>query len=165
MVDPEPIIDAGAAALRDPATGINAFITEANAGHADFDLALVDDASILPGGATNILKYPAVEIAAPDWDMSNVSLAQLSADLSMRVVVMCWVQHVDFQTLYRSSMRLAKAALSCLMQPDALSPTDERVVINAASGRYRFNPEANDRAEFTAGTLLLIGVEFAADRE
>lgn len=164
MVDPEPYIDAAIASLQNDATGVNHFIGVANAAHSDFAVATVDDEDVHAGGGTMLLRWPAIEVAAPDWDLSNVSLAQMSADLSLRIIAMCWYQETDFNTLYRASMRFADATLRCLMQPDAFSPADDRAVVPAVSGRYRVNPETNERAEFTAGTLLAFTLDVGADR-
>lgn len=165
MVDPEPYIDAAIASLQDDATGVNYFLGLANAAHAPgFAVATVADEDIHAGGGTMLLRWPAVEVAAPDWDLTNVSLAQMSGDLSLRMIAMCWYQETDFDTLYRASMRFADATLRCLMQPDAFAPVDDRAVVAAVSGRYRVNPETNERAEFTAGTLLAFTLDIGADR-
>lgn len=154
MLHIEPNLDAAIASLKANLPGSIAVV---NAQFTDFDIPTpaADGYSL---GAMPVIyqALPLVEVAAPDWTMEGFSIQQLSADMTLSIVVRVTLEHPDADTLYRSAMRFARALIDVLIQPDAFGPT---VSVSRVRGAYRVSPEQSDRMEVTGGTSLTFDLE------
>jgi hypothetical protein len=138
----EPFLDACKASL---VAGLPAAIATINANHPDPDIQLdpVAAGNIWIGGY-DVLAYPTIEIASPDWTMAQLSIGQHSADLGCIVIVRCHVRDVSPERIYRQALRYASAMLLVLLTDEAFG---HRAVVEDVRGSYRFNPETEERQE------------------
>ncbi len=143
----ELIVDAATAALK---AGLPGRVAALNALTTDFDVPAPADDAYFYGVQETIWAYPAVEVAAPDFDLAGLSLEQLDGDLSPIVMVMVWQQDTDRVRLWRTLDRLSHCVAQVLLQPGAFG---QGVIVQTVAGRTRLNPETRDAAEVTAGFL------------
>lgn len=136
-------------------------LTEINDEKADgLDLAVPEDtggAVGTPGvsysaGDQDILAYPWIEVAAPDWMLDSVSLSQYVADFSPVIVVRAMYQAFDRVPLRKAVHRYSRALLEVLMGPGAFGEGES---LTSARGSNRFNPETNERDELYGACLLV----------
>jgi hypothetical protein len=130
--------------------------------HGDFQIPTPKDESYFFGGDESqgvVLRYPQIEVAAPDWMMSEFSLGQQTSALELTLIVRAWLQQdaeiQGFQNLYRATLRYGRSLLRVLTRPDALGHS----TITAVRGFYRVNPETGERDEPEAASMLLFQLE------
>lgn len=155
--DVEPYLDACQASL---IAGLGAKLTAVNGEHIDFELRDVDPDAYVVGGWLP-LKYPSVEIAAPDFAITQFSVGQRVADFDFRVIVRITDQDASTEQagrLYRRVMRYARAIAEVLMQPDAFGPHTSLDRDRGITGSFRFNPEVPERQEIVGFTVLTFWV-------
>lgn len=104
------------------------------------------------GGLSVFLKYPSVEVAAPDWMINNPSLGQRAWDGNVTVTSRILYQHPDFDTLFRAVMRYSRCLVESLAQQDAFGTGQ---TVTSMRGFLRVNPETGERDEFIAGALVV----------
>ncbi len=143
----ELLVDAAIASLK---AGLPARVAALNATTTDFDVPVPADEAYYYGVQSEIWLWPAVEVAAPDFDLTALSLEQLDGDLSPLVMVMVWQQDTDRVRLWRTLDRLSHCVAQVLLQPAAFGAG---VIVQTVAGRTRLNPETRDAAEVTAGFL------------
>jgi hypothetical protein len=156
----ESLIDEAIASLR---AGLNDHLETLNAetGAANpsgMTLEAIPGDDFLFGGF-DIVRYPCVEVAAPDWSLLGWSLHQLSADLSAAVMARVWVMDATAELVYRRALRYGRAIVDVLAQPDAFGPL---VVIDPTSGvrgSYRFNPETGQHEEIFGSGVVVFNLE------
>jgi hypothetical protein len=118
-----------------------------------------DDGYVVGGWTT--LRYPTVEVAIPDWSMTNFSIAQQVSDLSPRLVVRTWAAEPQPKAglLYRKLLRYGRATILSLTEPGAFGQDeDTRVIVDGMEGRYRFDPETDQREEIVGGALVVFSL-------
>lgn len=157
----EDYCDAAIAHLRHTLPGR---INLLNGRHDDFEIDQIPDdgdgngaggSEFYFGGNTVPIRYPYVEVAAPDDRLATPSLdAQVWRD-NARVMIRAWVQHVDFNQLTRSSYRLGQALMETQLQPGAFG---EGTYIQDVAAFVRANPETEEADQFTSGILLVMTV-------
>jgi hypothetical protein len=108
-----------------------------------------------PGGVSIVTTYPTVEVAAPDFQVANLDLAQRDGDVEFSLIVRHWHRHAVYDILHRQSARYSAAILSVLTRPGAIS--DCRVT--AIRFAQRANPETEEHDEIVTGTVLGLTVE------
>lgn len=145
----EDYIDAGLASLRAQLPGR---IAAVNAEKPDLRVPTPDTDAYYPGGLSVFLKYPSVELAAPDWTLANPSLGQRAWDGNVTVTGRILMQHPEFDVLYRMVMRYGRCLVEVLSKQDALGTG---VTVQQMRGFYRVNPETGERDEFIAGALVV----------
>jgi hypothetical protein len=146
----ERFLDATVASLR---TGLPAAIATINAQHTDFQLDTPDVDAIAVTGP-DVVQMPFIEVAAPSFEMLNLSLGQEAADLAVMLMVRAHVLEPDPSLVQRRCMRYGQALLQVLMQPDAFGPS---IVIGELGirGSYVFDLEAGQRQQ-TFGTTTVV---------
>lgn len=153
----EPVLDAALATLR---ANLTTRIAEVNGEHSDFSIEDVPDENFHVGGFVAI-SYPMVEVAAPDWTLTDLSIAQKAGTFVPAVVVRLSALAAGDgpERLYRRMVRYGQALLLTLIQPDAFGAG---VTIDPSSGirgAYRFNPEEEEREEAFGTCLQVYGID------
>ncbi len=109
------------------------------------------------GGQETISRYPAVEIAAPDAEITDFSIGQGSARVEPAVYVVIHHQHADFKSLGQQLARYADAVRKVMLRPDAFGP---HIPVMRVSVRYRYaDPEARDYVGITGTTIQQFRLE------
>jgi hypothetical protein len=122
----------------------------------------IRDERILPGGEDPIRPpYPVVELAVPDFDLTDFSLAQVDAPLAAQVAVRVWHLDPSYGKLWRLLYRLGDCVLGSLSQPDAFGG---HTTIQAVRGSFGLNPETNDRQEVVAAAVIVFTIDDVAMR-
>jgi len=172
MLDPELFLDAALASLRQnlPAK-IAAINAERGAAVGGFDLKVPDDDLALPlsdphvsysTGTKEILRYPFVEVANPDFTIDNFSLAQYDAAWNPDIVVRVWYEAaLDADQLDRALKRYVRAVFEILATPDAMGKSES---IARIRGGWRTNPETNERQELFGAAVLVFTMDSVARR-
>jgi hypothetical protein len=106
------------------------------------------------GGASTILRWPAIEVAVPDLNMQNFDIALTEGDFTENLVIVAWDSHVDRSILYRKLARLATAIWDVLLVPHSMG-TAQVETVRAA---WRQNPETPPGEELESGCLLVFGL-------
>lgn len=123
------------------------------------DELIVEPQNIVGGGVGEILVYPLLEVAVPDWSMRGFTVGQVAVEMDLNLVVKAWHQIADFPTLHDTMLVYQRAILDVLAQPDALVSSGPRPVIGSVRGGMRVNPETEERQEFTAATVIVFTIE------
>jgi hypothetical protein len=113
------------------------------------------------------LRYPLVEVAAPDWTMTDFDLGQLTGDFDFPMMASATLRIVDPAALhsdrmYRSQMRYAAAILNVLLEPGAFG---DGATVVSARGAYRQNPETRETEEIVGGVVIAFGIETTDSRD
>jgi hypothetical protein len=163
IVHLEPMLDQAVASLR---AGLPGVIDAINTQATDFTLPKPNDKPGEPDdgyvlGGWTIISYPVVEVAAPDWVMTNFSLAQVQSDLNPTVAVRAQFLKPESESgaLYRMAMRYTTAVVQVLVQPDAFGAGITVQREGGIRGTYGFNPETNERQEVTGASIILFSLE------
>lgn len=95
-------------------------------------------------GGDPILRYPWVEVAAPDFQMEGFSIGQVDADFSINVVVRGWISEVrpPIERADRHVKRFGRVLMESLLQPGAFGAGE---TIDRVRGAYRINPEFDEK--------------------
>lgn len=159
MILTDPYVEAALGSLR---ARLDARIAAINAeyGLADDD-ALDPVGGNLSDGSVDPVRYPWVEVAAPEWRMHSFSLEQWEAALDTTVVVRGWLLDAQQRRLFRKLQLLGRALVESLVIPNAFGGG---VVIREVRGSYPINPETDDRAELTGWALLVFTLEGSEGR-
>jgi len=112
-------------------------------------------------------EFPKIEVAIPDAQVDNLSLAHIEGDLTSSIVVACWAGRTsgeDFPTVYRQVLGFARCVTEVLLVPDAIYPreTVERI-------RYAIsaNPDRRERdamETFSFGAFAFFSTAGVAQR-
>lgn len=112
-----------------------------------------------PGGVSEIIRYPTIEVAVPDLQGADFSIDQHESDITTTVVVRAWLQHVKVNVLYRQCCRYGAAIFNVLCEPD---PDEHRgsgfgpeVSVRRYQARWRYNPETNTKDEVQSAAVLI----------
>lgn len=148
----EPLLDAAIAALR---TNLDAAIAAVNAAHSDFPLDDVPSDAILLGGFDTAV-FPMIEVAAPDWTLTRISVGQIAGTLDLSLVVK--VTAIDYtpELLYRRLLRYVSAIIAVLLDPAALGGGVYVDKDRGIRGSYRFNPETGEQDNLTGSGVLVV---------
>lgn len=148
--DAEPLVDAAIAALR---ANLNGAITTINQAEQDFELDPVRDDAYRPGGIAGVSPfYPFVEVTASDVLLSQPTNQQVAWNRSETTVIFAiWAQHADDETLYRSTLRYARALKQVISTAGAFGDEAwvERVRVS-----YRRNPENRQTEQLTGFAIV-----------
>jgi hypothetical protein len=112
-------------------------------------------------------EFPVVEVAVPDGLVDNLSIQQLTGDLSSSIVVACWAGRTggeDFAELYEKVLGYARCVTEVLLVPDAIYPRETVARIRFA---FAANPDRRDRGDmetFTFGGFVFFTTEGIAQR-
>ena len=107
-------------------------------------------------------EFPVLEVAVPDAVADNVTIEQLTADVSASLVIAVWAGRTsgeEFPDLYEKVLGYARCATEVLLQPDAVGPGDTVERIRFA---FAANPDRRDRDDmgsFTFGGFLFFTVD------
>jgi hypothetical protein len=106
---------------------------------------------------------PAIEVAIPDFTLTNFSVDSTDADESMRVVMRAWLQHVgDAETavsdVYLKATRLGRAILAATVKRENQAWGNDAVV-SQVRGAYRANPETDQREAWTSSVVYEFTLE------
>lgn len=111
-----------------------------------------------PGGTDVIVRYPTIEVAAPDLSGDTFSIDQHESDQTPVVIIRAWLQDAKFQTLYRMVNRYGSAIHNLLCTPDDATARGcgfgPDVTIRRYTARWRFNPQTGERDQVTSAVLL-----------
>lgn len=158
MKDNGAYADAALATLR---SSLNANIATINLEPGALVLPTIDaNDRFLFGGedAGPILRYPAVEVAAPDRTLTSPDLNYQGWDATPTVVVRGWLTYDEnvntYSSLYRATMRFGRALLRTLIPRDAFGPS---VVWTQIEERYRadLTQLTADRQDYVGFALLV----------
>lgn len=161
MFNDEPQIDSAIGLLR---IWMPTRVAEVNAetvAYAPYpDLAIVAPLpeDIFFGGSPTdaIVRYPAIEVATPDWLLADLDIGLVSGDARPSVVVRFFYEHVNFEALYRASLRFKSALLRVLVAPNSFGAG---YTVRELRGSYRVNPETGEKQQFRAGTIVVFFLE------
>lgn len=156
--DLEQFIDALCDTFR---ANLNERIRVINGERTDFEIPEVNPEAVIPFGESVVITYPSVEVAAPDWNFGRPSIDQRDWTGTAVVMARAWWQHPDFHRLTRGLYRYGRAMSEVMSEPGAVGPHES---VQSMRGFYRVNPETNERAEFTAGALIIMTVELVGVR-
>lgn len=145
----EPLLDAAVASLQ---AGLPTSITTINGEYSDFVLPTPDTDAYYPGGLGVYLKFPSVEVAAPDWNLGTPSVGQHHWEGTATVMARVLWQHPDFLTLHRGVLRYTRCLIEVLSAADAFGAGQ---TVQTMRGYVRVNPETGEREEFIAGALVV----------
>jgi len=145
----EGYIDAGIVSLK---ANLPTRISAINGEYTDMVLPTPDADAYYAGGLSTFWKYPAVELAAPDWNLANPALSQRAWEGNVTMTARILYQHPDFETLYRAVMRYGRCLVEVLSAQDAFGAGQ---TVASMRGFYRVNPESGERDEFIAGALVV----------
>lgn len=156
-----------AADLPDVIATINAETGAANP--AAIELEMPDPRPVEEGGAIyfggfDIVKYPSIEIASPDFSLADFDLDNWSADLRAVLMVRGHVMDANAARVLRRAYRFGRALLQVLLQPDAFGAGVQIRKDDGVRGYYRFNPETGEREEIFGSTLLVFALEGSENR-
>lgn len=158
MIHAEEFLDATIATLK---ANLPAALAAINAAHTDFQVAVPDDDSYSTG-TLDILRYPWIEVAVPDFSISNFSMEQWDADFYPVVIVRGLYQEpLSADRLDRALKRYGQALLNVLLTPNAFGAHE---VVQSVRGGYRVNPETQERTEFTGGVVAAFTIESTVTR-
>lgn len=106
---------------------------------------------------------PAIEVAIPDFTLDRLDVANTDGDETLRVVVRAWLQHVgDADTaihdVYRKATRLGRAIIAAVI-PQSANAFGDDAVVTQVRGRYRADPETDQREAWTSSVILEFQVE------
>lgn len=112
-------------------------------------------------------EFPVIEVAIPDAQVDNLSLAHVEGDLSSSIVVAVWAGRTsgeDFPQLYETVLGYARCVTEVLLVPGAIYPSETVQRI-----RYAFaaNPDRRERDEmetFTFGGFVFLTTDGIAAR-
>jgi len=111
--------------------------------------------------------FPVIEVAIPDAQVDNLSLAHVEGDLSSSIVVACWAGRTgaeDFPTVYRQVLGYARCCTEVLLVPGAIFPSETVARIRFA---FSANPDRRDREEmqtFSFGAFVFFTTDGIAAR-
>ena len=145
----EPLLDAAVATLK---SELPTRIGVVNQEYTGFVLPVPDTDAYYAGGLSTYLKFPSVEVAAPDWNLANPSLAQVTWEGTAQVMARVIWQHMDFDTLHRGMLRYSRCLAEVLSGQDCFGVGQ---TVTSLRGFVRFNPETGEREEFVAGALVV----------
>jgi hypothetical protein len=148
MLDLETFIDNAVEHLVD---NLPAKLATIDLEKGDFVLPVPRDEDISAGGVTVYLRYPTIEVAAPDGVLENFSMGQGGSDHSFNVMVRAVNEINDWNTLYRTTMRYQRALGELLTEQDAFG----RVEVVRMRWANRVNPQTEEHPELIMGTLLI----------
>lgn len=139
--------DAAVAALK---ANLPAVLASIDADEGDFTLPVPTGDDYYPGGVTQAEAYPTVEVACPDWQLTNMPLGQAYAEHEFTIVVRVWLsdQTIDEQqwtreSLYRAVNRYGEALFAVLARPGILD--GQHVELTNVRGQHRFSPADDTR--------------------
>lgn len=149
----EPLVDAAISYMESHLPGK---ITALNAELGGFELEAPK--AYLFGGATIVTAEdtPTIEVAATDWSLGDFSIGMEGGGGTATIMVRAFLADLDFERLYRKTMRYGRVILDTMLQYGAFGP-GERVL--ATRGFYRVNPETNEMDEYLAGTLVVFSLD------
>lgn len=95
-------------------------------------------------GGDPILRQPWVEVAVPDFTLTELDLGQVSALFAANVAVLGFIlePRPPIERADRHVKRFGQALADCLMQPDAFGVG---VSVESVRGSYRIDPEAEGK--------------------
>lgn len=112
-----------------------------------------------PGGVGEVIRWPTIEVAVPDLQGDTFSIDQHESDVTPTIIVRAWLSHPQVNVLYRQCCRYGAAMFNVLMEPDAAthrgSGFGPGVSVRRYLGRWRYNPEQNQRDEVQSAALLI----------
>ena len=155
MFDAEQTTDSAIATLK---AALPAKVAAINAAKNDFVLPVPDDASYSLG-SSEVLRYPWVEVAVTNSDVSGLSLGQGAGDQTSQVIVAVRYQSPFGEQLDRALRRYASAVAEALMAPDAFGGHDTVAAIRFA---YGTNPEVDDKMMLNGVAVVGFSVEGVA---
>lgn len=166
MIELEPYLDTAAEALR-----VN-LRTKLLALDADLPIPLDDGGAVGAAGTDYYvgvvqkpLRYPLVEIAVADWNMTEFSLATLTAMSEFPLLASATLRTADLSTdrLYRMLMRYTRAMLNVLLDQNLW---DAGGRVTSVRGAYRQNPEDREDVSAVLGaTVLALTIESTDTRD
>ncbi|MBA2741944.1 MAG: hypothetical protein H0U46_08030 [Actinobacteria bacterium] len=157
MIELEPYLDSCRAAL---AAGLPARLTA-----IDSELEHPREDDYYVGVVKVPLRFPLVEVAVADWQMTDFDLGQLSATAEFTLIVSATIRTAEQSTdrLYRMLMRYTRAILNVVLDPAVFQAGG---VVTSVQGGYRMNPDdRRDAAEVTGATALAFTIETSDSRE
>lgn len=114
-------------------------------------------------GSESRVSMPWVEVAVPDFDLGEFSLAQYDADFSLSVVVAAMVEEVvSPHRLTVAMMRWSRVLVETLMQPGAFG--DGETVESVRGAVRAANPETGETVAVRGGVVLVFTLSSVAVR-
>lgn len=166
MIGPEPWLDAAAEALRVylPAE-LSAIDPELKAPLDEGGAIGQPMTDYYAGVVRKVLRYPIIEVAVPDDSLTNFSLARLTGDYELNMIVMATIRDADLGVgrLYRMQIAYRRAMLGVLLDPEKFLAGG---AITAVRTAYRQSPEDREDAEMFVGAIAVgLTIETTDSRE
>lgn len=162
MIHLEPFLDEAVSSLR---TSLPAALAALSTDAVPLDPPAAED--YYTGVVRAPLRYPLIEVASPDWTMTDFDLGSLTGDFDFPMMVSATLRIVDPAALhsdrmYRSQMRYAAAILNVLLEPDAFG---QHATVASARGAYRQNPETREANEIVGAVVVAFGIQTTDSRD
>lgn len=165
MIDTESFLDEAIASLR---TQLPAAIDALNlSGAYDPPVPKPEPEDYYVGPVRRPLRYPIVEIAVPNWTLTDLDLGQLTADADFTMMASVTLRDVGeaalhSDRLYRWQQRYVRALLNVLLEPNAFG---QHATVTGISGAYRQNPQTRESEEVIGAAVVAFTVETTQTRE
>jgi hypothetical protein len=160
MHNPEPYVQGALDYLRDHLSDALATIDERE---GDFELPVpTEDKDYSFGVVDSPLRYPVIDSASPDWEMTDFDIDSVSAAFQFSIIVRAQLRDTDYDRLSRSLYRYGEAMVACLVKREALP---DHATVVAARGAFRINPETEEREQLIGRCVLGLTIEHSVDFE